>query len=157
VLLLSDQALATRKTTLCPPDLSRVQVVDRVKPGPEERAVGYQRYADTETGVSPMSAPGMPHAAYVSTGIEHDESGDPGYTPELARQMKEKRFRKFATLLRERGSELTRLWGDEGELEVGIIAFGSTEGVIREATERAQAAGHRVGHLHAAARSWCPS
>jgi 2-oxoglutarate ferredoxin oxidoreductase subunit alpha len=148
VLLLSDQALATRKCTITPPDLSQVEVVDRRTPTPEERAAGYRRYADTETGVSPMAIPGMAQGAYVSTGIEHDEEGHPGYTPELARQMKEKRFRKLETLRETRGREFVRAWGDPGDLEVGIIAFGSTEGVLREVTERARAEGYRVGHLH---------
>src|SRR5262249_15245571 len=70
VLLLSDQALATRKTTLVPPDTSKVRVINRLTPTPGERAEGYRRYADTETGVSPMSIPGMAQGAYVSTGIE---------------------------------------------------------------------------------------
>lgn len=148
VLLLSDQTLATRKKTMLPPDTSRVQVVNRLTPTAEERAEGYTRYKDTETGVSPMSVPGMAQGAYVGTGIEHDETGDPGYTPQLARQMKEKRFRKLETLLRERGEELVRVSGDPGEVEVGIIAFGSTESVISEATERAQAEGYKVAHLH---------
>lgn len=148
VLLLSEQSLATRKNTLLPPDLNNVVVTDRRLPTPEEREAGYQRYTDTETGVSPMSIPGMPQGTYVSTGIEHDEAGDPGYTPQLARKMKEKRFRKLETLRRARGQEFVRLWGDSGDLDVGIIAFGSTEGAIREATERARAEGYRVGHLH---------
>lgn len=148
VLLLSDQALATRKSTLKPPDLSRVKIINRAVPTPEERAEGYKRYKDTETGVSPMSLPGMAQGAYVGTGIEHDETGDPGYTPQLARQMKEKRFRKLVTLLRERGRDFVSVEGDEGDLEVGIIAFGSTQEMIREATDRARAEGYKVGHLH---------
>ncbi|HZO89869.1 MAG TPA: 2-oxoacid:acceptor oxidoreductase subunit alpha [Chthonomonadaceae bacterium] len=148
VLLLSDQALATRKCTLPPPDLSQVKVVNRLTPTPEERAAGYKRYADTPTGISPMSVPGMEKGVYVSTGIEHDEEGNPGYTPELASKMKAKRFRKLETLRRERAHEFVRLWGDTGDLDVGIIAFGSTEGVIREATDRARAEGYKVGHLH---------
>lgn len=148
VILLSDQALATRKSTIPPPDLSKVEVVNRLLPTEEELGDSYMRYRDTETGVSPMSLPGMRGGRYVSTGIEHDETGDPGYTPELAMQMKRKRFRKMETLLRERGDAMVRVWGDPGEVEVGIIAFGSTEGVIREATERARAEGYKVGHLH---------
>ena len=148
VLLLSDQALATRKCTLRPPDLSQIRVQNRLTPTPDERAEGYYRYKDTESGVSPMSLPGMAMGAYVSTGIEHDESGDPGYTPELATQMKKKRFRKLDTLRHEHGHEFVREWGEPGEAEVGIIAFGSTEGVLREVTERVQAEGYKVAHLH---------
>ncbi len=160
VLLLSDQALATRKMNVVAPDLSRVKVVNRTTPTPAERGltgeegledVAYERYKDTETGVSPMAIPGMEGGIYTNTGIEHDESGDPGYTPALAMKMKRKRYRKLDTLNRERAGDFVQTFGDDvdlGEVEVGIIAFGSTEGVIREATERARAEGYKVAHLH---------
>jgi 2-oxoglutarate ferredoxin oxidoreductase subunit alpha len=148
VILLSDQALATRKCTIPPPDLSSIRVEDRLTPTPDECEAGYLRYKDTETGISPMSLPGMSRGAYVSTGIEHDETGDPGYTPQIAMQMKRKRFRKLETLRAQRASDFVRYRGDPGNVEVGIIAFGSTEGVIREATERARAEGYKVAHLH---------
>jgi 2-oxoglutarate ferredoxin oxidoreductase subunit alpha len=148
VLLLSDQAMSACKSTLRLPDLSRVKIEDRLRPTPEDCADGYMRYADTPTGISPMSVPGMPGALYVNTGIEHDEKGDPGYTPQLARQMKQKRFRKMETLVRERGREFVDVWGAEGDLQVGIIGFGSTSMVIQEAAQRAVEEGYKVGHLH---------
>jgi 2-oxoglutarate ferredoxin oxidoreductase subunit alpha len=95
-----------------------------------------------------MSIPGMPNCAYMSTGIEHDESGDPGYTPELAARMKSKRFRKLETLREESGRDFVRIWGEPGASDVGIIAYGSTEGVLREAADRARAEGIKVAHLH---------
>jgi 2-oxoglutarate ferredoxin oxidoreductase subunit alpha len=148
VLLLSDQALATRKCTVPAPILSDFKVVDRLAPTEAQLGEDFLRFADTPTGVSPMSIPGMSGGQYVSTGIEHEESGVPGYTPELAMKMKRKRYRKLETLLKEGGVEFTREYGDSGDVEVGVIAFGSTEGVIREAVERAQKEGYRVGHLH---------
>lgn len=148
VLLLSDQSLATRKVTLPPPDLHRVQVCDRLLPTPEQLSGEYERYSDTDTGISPMSLPGMAGGAYVATGIEHDVCGNPGYTPQLARQMKAKRFRKLDTLQERESSRFVNLRGEPHLAEVGIISFGSTEGVIREATERARAEGYTVGHLH---------
>lgn len=148
VLLLSDQALATRKCTIVPPDFERVRTVDRLQPTEEQLKAGYLRYLDTESGVSPMSVPGTKGGEYVSTGIEHDEEGNPGYSPQLAVKMKAKRFRKFETLLREQGANFVRHWGETGKAEVGIIGWGSTEGVIREATERARAEGFKVAHMH---------
>ena len=106
------------------------------------------RYEDTETGISTMVAPGMSGGIYTSTGIEHDESGDPGYTPALAMKMKRKRFRKLETLRINEAHKFVKEWGDVGEVELGIIAFGSTEGAIREATDRARAEGFKVAHLH---------
>ncbi|MGC8667573.1 MAG: 2-oxoacid:acceptor oxidoreductase subunit alpha [Chthonomonadales bacterium] len=148
VIVLSEQALGTRICTVPPPDLTKVKTVNRLMPTLEERQDGYLRYRDTETGVSPMAIPGMEKGAYTTTGIEHDEEGNPGYTPQLAAKMKAKRFRKLDTCNRERGRDFVHFWGEPGEAEVGIIAFGATEGVIREATERARAEGFRVAHLH---------
>lgn len=145
VILLSDQALATRKCTIPQPDTALVNVEDRLQPSSSE---GFQRFEVTESGVSPMPAPGLAGCAYTSSGIEHDEFGEPGYTPELASRMKQKRFRKLETLRDERGADYVRYWGDEGDVDLGIIAFGSTEGAIREATARAIADGYRVAHLH---------
>jgi 2-oxoglutarate ferredoxin oxidoreductase subunit alpha len=95
-----------------------------------------------------MSVPGFAGGQYVATGLDHDETGDPGNTPDLAMRTKRKRYRKLETLLREQGDRYLTTFGDEGEVEVGIIAFGSTEGAIREATERARADGYKVAHLH---------
>lgn len=162
VMLLSDQSIASRKMNIPAPNLSKVRVFNRATPTPQDRGIGaltaevdektrYLRYKDTDTGVSPMAVPGMEGGIYTNTGIEHDESGDPGYTPALAMKMKRKRFRKLETLNRKRGHEFVRRFGHDvniSDAEVGIIAFGSTEGVIREATERARAEGFKVAHLH---------
>lgn len=148
VILLSDQSLATRRSTVPHPDITQLKLTERKQPTPDEIAHGYQRYRDTVDGISPMAIPGTPGAVYTSTGIEHDEKGDPSYTPENAVHMKQKRFRKMESLLHRHGRRLVRLWGDTGEADVGIIAYGSLEGVVREATEAAQAKGIRVAHLH---------
>lgn len=129
VILLSDQSLSHRLETVDRPDLSKHPVENRVKPSGngDER---YQRYELTESGVSPMSAPGAP-GAYVSTGIEHDELGHPGYTPELHKSMQDKRFKKLDPL-----AELSRVTvsGPE-QAKVGILGWGSTEGAAVEAAE----------------------
>ncbi|MGO8670699.1 MAG: 2-oxoacid:acceptor oxidoreductase subunit alpha [Capsulimonadaceae bacterium] len=148
VVLLSDQAIATHKSTVPAPDMSKVRIIDRLAPTPEDTVDGYLRYKDTPSGVSPMSMPGMVNGGYVNTGIEHDEAGDPGHKPELAVKMKRKRYRKLDTLLRLRDIEFVREWGDTGNVDVGIIAFGSTKGAIREASERARSDGFTVAHLH---------
>ena len=149
VLLLSDQSLATKKVTLPMPDFNSIKIVNRRTPTDEQLSGDYQRYLDTLNGVSPMSAPGMPGGAYVATGIEHDEHGNPGYTPQLARQMKDKRFRKLDTVQREQSAQFAHQFGPaDGPLDVGIIAFGSTEGVICEAAASPALQGYDIGHLH---------
>jgi 2-oxoglutarate ferredoxin oxidoreductase subunit alpha len=142
VILLSDQSLSHRLETVDRPDLSKLPVEDRLTPpgtvtGPSAQAINgegdpnrYKRYESTESGVSPMSAPGGP-GAYVSTGIEHDELGHPGYTPELHLEMQNKRFGKLAPLA---ATSRVTVSGPESA-KIGILGWGSTEGASVEAAE----------------------
>ncbi|MBI2692250.1 MAG: 2-oxoacid:acceptor oxidoreductase subunit alpha [Solirubrobacterales bacterium] len=130
VILLSDQSLSHRLETVDRPDLSTIAVENRVTPNGSAGDQRYQRYELTESGVSPMAIPGAP-GAYVSTGIEHDELGHPGYTPELHIAMQDKRFKKLDPL-RETGR--VTVSGPE-QARVGILGWGSTEGAAVEAAE----------------------
>jgi 2-oxoglutarate ferredoxin oxidoreductase subunit alpha len=152
VMVLTDQAMSERVETIRPIDLSRIQVVDRLKPDldGDGRENGYQRYALTEDGVSPMAIPGMRGGHYVAEGLEHNERGAPNYTPEMHRAMTEKRHRKVESARRElRHWSVVDEWGDPGA-EIGIIGWGSTKGTVREAMARAMQEGVRVGALYPA-------
>lgn len=106
---------------------------------------GYERYADTASGISPMAIPGPSAVTYVATGLEHDTHGHPDYEPEDHVTMMHKRFRKMETAL----AELPKpeRYGD-ADATIGIIGWGSTEGTIQEAVDRARANGHKVAALH---------
>lgn len=107
-------------------------------------ADGFLRYAYTASGISPMSTPGPGALPYVATGLEHDESGHPNYEPEDHTAMMQKRFRKLETA----ASELPQpeRYGDE-DATIGLIGWGSTEGAIQEAVDRARARGYKVASL----------
>ncbi|MCS6831179.1 MAG: 2-oxoacid:acceptor oxidoreductase subunit alpha [bacterium] len=147
VIVLSDQSLAHRRCTIPKPDLMRVPRWERIMPEPGTNGE-YARYAITETGISPMAIPGMPALAYTSTGIEHNEYSDPTYTPENLQAMKGKRFRKLEHLNEHYAEQFVRIWGEPDDAEVGIIGWGSTEGVIREAMQLAEREGVRVAALY---------
>jgi 2-oxoglutarate ferredoxin oxidoreductase subunit alpha len=146
VLLLSDQSMAYRTKTVEIPDVSAIAPVYRDQPS-ADALDSYMRYADTETGISPMAVPGTENGMFVASGLEHDEYGAANYTPENRERMVAKRFRKLETLER----ELYRNGGcyeDSADgAEVGVISWGSTEGPIREAIRRAQEDGVRIAHL----------
>jgi len=59
--------------------------------------------------------------------------------------MMEKRFRKLATAAEELPKP--QRYGDE-DATIGIIGWGSTEGTIQEAVDRARAKGYKVAALH---------
>ncbi|MFQ6058740.1 MAG: 2-oxoacid:acceptor oxidoreductase subunit alpha, partial [Anaerolineae bacterium] len=147
VILLSDQSLSHRVETIPPFRLDEVKLSQRLL-APLDGGDGYERYAVTDTGVSPMALPGMAGGQYTAEGLEHEPSGVPNYEPELHRIMMEKRFRKLETAARElAGMDMVRRYGDP-EAEIGLIGWGSTEGAVREAVERAQERGLKVAALY---------
>ena len=58
VILLSDGEIGQRKEVVDAIDTSRLTIVDRRRPSPRELET-YVRYALTESGISPISEPGM--------------------------------------------------------------------------------------------------
>ncbi len=137
VIILSDQEIAQRKETVDPIDASKYTVLERRKPT-ESELQKYARFAPTETGISPISNPGMQGGAYLASGIEHNELGAPSASGAVHSRMNEKRFRKFATLHQRR--DLVRVEGDP-EAPLALIAWGSIAGVCREALGKAKAEG----------------
>ncbi len=146
VILLSDQSMGYRTRTLHTPDLSNIVLDDRALPT-GEMLENYNRFADSETGVSPMSVPGTENGMYVTTGLEHDEAGLADYTPENRVKMVAKRFRKLETLANELNANGNGVHDDGGGAAIGVIGWGSTEGPIAEALKRMLDDGVRIAHL----------
>ncbi len=147
VVVLSDQYLGHRKATVPKPDINKVPVISRRLASPEELGNGFKRYKLGAEGVSPMSLPGMEGGYYTAEGLEHDEIGYPAasnHTNHL--RMTEKRYTKFHAI-EAISNDLVRQYGNEAP-EIGIIGWGSTEGVIREAVQMAIDKGYNVGALH---------
>ena len=155
VIFLTDQSLTARvesvdRGAFVPMEtLERVQYDRNASNGSNghttETSPRYARYAYTASGISPISAPGAGSTPYVATGLEHDEHGHPDYEPEDHTAMMEKRFRKLDTAAEELPQP--KRYGDE-DATIGIIGWGSTEGTIQEAVDRARAKGYKVAALH---------
>ena len=131
VILLSDQEIAQRKETVVPIDPASFQIEERRRPTAGELE-GYERFRITESGVSPISHPGMPGGNYLASGIEHNEKGAPTASGEVHSRMNDKRIRKLEPLRRRR--DLFLLEGDV-HAPVAIVAWGSLAGVAREALQ----------------------
>jgi 2-oxoglutarate ferredoxin oxidoreductase subunit alpha len=141
VIVLSDQEIAQRKEVIDPIDTSRFEIVERLRPAAAELEGGYDRFKLTESGISPISHPGMKGGNYLGAGIEHTEHGEPTASGAMHAKMTEKRFRKFDPL-RER-QDLFRVEGD-ADAPLALIAWGSIAGVCREALALARAERLRV-------------
>ena len=146
VVVLSDQYLGHRKATVPKPDPAKVPVLNRALPTPDDLHP-YKRYRLTESGISPMAVPGMDGGYYVAEGLEHDETGYPAASNHANHfRMVQKRYKKFYAV-EAIANELVRQYGQE-QPDIGIIGWGSSEGVIREAVQMALDKGYSVGALH---------
>ena len=101
----------------------------------------YERFRVTESGISPISRPGMEGGNYLASGIEHNEHGAPTASGAMHARMNEKRLRKFNPLKRRR--DLFVVKGD-ADAPVALISWGSVAGVAMEALQLAQAEGLQV-------------
>jgi 2-oxoglutarate ferredoxin oxidoreductase subunit alpha len=146
VFVLSDQAIATRIEAFDEPKME--QVCQDITPDLAPVA-DYKPYdLSTPDGVTPRVVPGTPilSGRYpIAGGLEHDEFGHPTGDPKLHMQMTAKRRRKLQALAATLPTP--KVYGPpEGNLL--LVGWGSSQGPIREAVDRARAAGNSVSALH---------
>jgi 2-oxoglutarate ferredoxin oxidoreductase subunit alpha len=147
VIVLSDQSLAPRVETCRPFQLDQIELFDRELADPSGDDT-FQRYKITEAGVSPMSIPGMKGGHYTAEGLEHNEKGNPNYTPDMHQAMMEKRWQKVEMARRQLTlwPNVVEEWGDD-DAAIAIMGWGSSLGPVQEAMARAQAEGYKVAAL----------
>ena len=99
----------------------------------------YRRYANTESGVSPMAVPGTPGVVYTADGLEHNEGGTPSSNAHDHDVQLDKRARKLERF------DYGAMWADvEGDGDSAVITFGSSTAAVREAVARAGETGARL-------------
>lgn len=146
VMLVTDQALATRFETWDMPDFATI--VQDILPKFAPRGPNYKPYENSADGIAKHAPPGTPmqDGKYpIVTGLEHDEAGHPASRPANHVMMVAKRRRKLQVL----ASKLPKptVFGPP-EGKVLLVGWGSTQGPIREAVEKARAAGESVSALN---------
>ncbi len=103
---------------------------------PDDAALSdYNRFAESETGISPWVIPGEEGAFYSVTGLEHSVTGNPNFDAGVHLRMNEKRFRKFETMKSD--IPAARIVGDENA-KIGLTCWGSPTGAVIEAMEIAR-------------------
>lgn len=140
VIVLSDQAIATRIEAFPEPDLEKycqeispdLKPVDTHKPYDLEADNGVARHVPPGTRILDGQYP-------VVTGLEHNEMGQPTSVPEFHEKMLAKRRRKLQVL----GGKLPRpsVHGDAAGGEVLLVSWGSSTGSVREAVDQARSRG----------------
>ena len=146
VIILSDQAISTRIEAFEEPNLEKVcqDISPNLSPVAEHKP--YDLAAPN--GITQHLAPGtkIQSGKYpIATGLEHDELGHPTGSPKLHMQMVAKRRKKLQAL----GDSLPvpEVYGP-AEGSVLLVGWGSTQGPILEAVDRARTAGDSVSAVH---------
>ncbi len=146
VFILSDQAIATRIEAFASPDLEKAcqDITPDLAP-----VADYKPYdLSAPNGVTPRVVPGtriLSGRYPIAGGLEHDEFGHPTGLPKLHMDMTAKRRKKLQALAAT--LPLPQVYGPP-EGNVLLVGWGSTQGPIREAVDRARAAGDSVSALH---------
>jgi 2-oxoglutarate ferredoxin oxidoreductase subunit alpha len=144
VIVLTDANLATGVQPFPRPNVTREWMATALDLSalPE----GHKPYDwDPKTGLSRRHIPGQLNGTFTATGLSHDEASKIGYTPDVHERGCEMRARKMA-VLQQTLSPPTPYGDDEGDLLV--VGWGSTQGAIEEAVDRARDEGLAVSSLH---------
>jgi 2-oxoglutarate ferredoxin oxidoreductase subunit alpha len=146
VYILSDQSIATRIEAFPEPDFEKIcqDLTPDLTPVQDHKPYDL----NAANSVSRHIAPGtriLSGKYPIVTGLEHDEMGHPTGSPKLHTQMVAKR-RKKLQILGERLPKPTLYGPPEGN--VLLVGWGSTQGPVREAVDRARAAGDSVSSVH---------
>ncbi len=146
VFILSDQSISTRIEAFPEPDFEKV--CQDISPDLTPVTTHKPYDLNAPQGVTHHVAPGtriMDGKYPIATGLEHDEMGHPTGSPKLHTQMTAKRRKKLQSLADE--LPVPQVYGPP-EGNILLVGWGSTQGPIREAVDRARAAGDSVSSLH---------
>jgi 2-oxoglutarate/2-oxoacid ferredoxin oxidoreductase subunit alpha len=146
VLILSDQAIATRIEAFEEPNLEKVcqDISPDLSPVPDHKPYDLA----VPEGLTRHLAPGtriMSGKYPIVTGLEHDELGHPTGSPKLHMQMTAKRRKKLQALAATLPTP--QVYGPP-EGNILLVGWGSTQGPIKEAVDRARAAGDSVSSIN---------
>ena len=146
VIILTDQAIATRIEAFEEPRLE--EVCQDLTPNLSEREEFVPYDLTNPQAITQHAPPGtrIRSGRYpIVTGLEHDEQGHPSASPKVHTAMTAKRRNKLRALAAELPK--AKVYGPP-EGQVLLVGWGSSQGPLREAVDRARAAGDSVSSLH---------
>jgi 2-oxoglutarate ferredoxin oxidoreductase subunit alpha len=145
VFILTDQGIATRIEAFNEPNLEKVcqDISPNFTPVPDHKPYDLSK----PDGITQHLAPGtrIQSGKYpIVTGLEHDELGHPTGSAKLHQQMTAKRRNKLRKLAWD-FPKLKTYGPDEGQIL--LVGWGSSQGPIREAVDRARGIGEAISGL----------
>lgn len=146
VIIIFDTYLSDSQWTYEGLDLSKVKFTDyRIRGDAFKSLSEYRRYADTESGISPLGVPGDSKHLVVIDSDEHDEEGHIIEDAATRIKMVNKRlFKKMPHLMQEIVPPF--FYGND-KPDIVITGWGSTYGVMKEAVD-VMSKDHNISMLH---------
>ena len=138
VILLIDLYLSNRYETVVPSKGNIFAAKPRIPPTLNGDG-SFKRFELTENNISPRAIPGEEGLMHTVTGLEHNELGRPNDAIHM--DMNTKRHEKLKPAVNFPELTVSKRFGDEGKVKVGILGWGSTFGEILETMYEAQAEG----------------
>lgn len=146
VIIMTDQLLQDSQATIEPPDIDKFPSGRYYLTSSELASMeSYQRYAQTDSGVSPMAAPGASEHVVIVDSDEHDENGHMIESAEIAARMADKRRRKAETIL---GLAEQPVIKGEVDGKPLVVSWGSTYETITQARAKLKSDGVDFAHMH---------
>jgi 2-oxoglutarate ferredoxin oxidoreductase subunit alpha len=145
VFILTDQGIATRIEAFEEPNLEKIcqDISPDLTPVADHKPYDLSK----PDGITQHIAPGtkvLSGKYPIATGLEHDELGHPTGSPKLHQEMTAKRRNKLRKLAWE-FPKLKTHGPDEGQIL--LVGWGSSQGPINEAVDRARGIGEAVSGL----------
>jgi 2-oxoglutarate/2-oxoacid ferredoxin oxidoreductase subunit alpha len=145
VIILTDQGIATRIEAFEEPNLEKVcqDISPNFTPVADHKPYDLSKPDGITQHVAPGTKIGSGKYPIV-TGLEHDELGHPTGSPKLHQEMTAKRRNKLRKLAWE-FPKLKTYGPNEGQIL--LVGWGSTQGPIQEAVDRARGLGEAISGL----------
>jgi 2-oxoglutarate ferredoxin oxidoreductase subunit alpha len=162
VIVLTEEQIAEALYTQEPYDLQKAEIQrGKLVTDPEtlKALKSSDRYdPNAEGGISSRWLPGDDAATYCAQGDEHDASGTVSEAWSNAKRQMEKRMRKFHTLksalpqpylnVTQHGEQGGHWIEENDEIELLVIGWGSTLGVMRDVMFSEELRSHKIAYLH---------
>jgi 2-oxoglutarate ferredoxin oxidoreductase subunit alpha len=144
VVVLTDASLATAQQPFPRPSFSEDWLAPPLDQSPlPEGAKPYDW--DPLTGIARRFSPGQPGGVHTVTGLAHDRASKVAYDPAINEEGLRARSLKLATL--QKTLRAPEVYGDPEGGDLLVVGWGSTQGVIEEAVQRARDEGLKVSAL----------
>lgn len=143
MILLTDQYLANSIRAVQPFDLSSLSQPQ--KPGTtSDQAESYQRFAWSESGVSPRLIPGTGTHLVVADSDEHTPDGHITEDHQVRVNMVNKRLKKMEGLIQE---IIAPVYDGDQDPQLLLVSWGSSQGTVQEAAAALRHQGQKVATL----------